>query len=708
MELKYMLKTALASLIVAIGLNGCGGGGSGSLPVNATTVSGSNVVELTNSSLQYDSTGTKITGTITTKYLQAGNATLSNISATIEGCSISDATIDLNNTIAYSDNNPKTSNVVITLASQCNATVLTLNASETDNAQKTLQWTKKALVNPAPVSNASPIALILPNAATKNITLTQNGESRKLTFNVYDSKNVPLSSGSISVSYPNQITNGIDVGSLNPIKTVDIKNGQAIFDYVGPSDLIDLKNNGITSATFTFYDTDNPTKSIPLTINYAPDTTTPPVKLTGYDVEFLSSNGKPTTNLQTTAAFNLTLKDTTGKQVADADIVSATITAKQPNMVKLLDSTGATQQSLTFTNKNNISLKLKTYTTAGLASFDIQFKVNTTNGTEDKNVTKAITIFSGPATAMSIVYLNTGQDLLSGQFIENMAIHLADQWNNPVNTAPTIYAGAIAGYTESSTSTTGNKYLIEEKAVATLAEDPAGAKLTGAALDLTKIDSANDILVTFGNGYTYQASGKWDIKSVSGSTITLKDTFKGTSVPNLGYAVGHNYRQEVCSFGDEHVVQVDSSDGTYQVNSDGYALVKVKYDPYMVGKKIALYANLVGVLNSSGNEIRLGEVKRMTLRGHGLTASPAKYTIPKGYSGTVTFSIKLTDTAEWLMNSHFASMVEISGDVTASYNSSLNDNIYSCSSSGQAWITYNVTAVDGGSITIYPVVASEF
>lgn len=726
MNLKFGWKTAvtvLSSLALAIGLAGCGSSDQSNPPL----VNTDSVVELVNASLQYDATGTTISGTITTNYptTLSGVATLSGFSADITGCSVNTVTVGTGGTITYTDNNNITSNVEITLTSGCSATAVALIATETDDSNATSTWSKTASVT-ASGDVTSPIAAIIPDTATQNVVLTQNNEPRTLVLKVYDSSNVPVTTGSISVRYPSEVLNGVDVGSLSPVKTADINaNGEAIFSYTGPSDLIGLLENNITSATFVFYDTDNETDVVSVTITYNPNTTTPPPVLTGYEVELISSNTTPTTDLETIEVFTLSVKDDKGNLVATTD-VNATITSNQPNLAKFLDENGTELTTLTFTEKNPATLRLKTYTIAGLADFDIQLQIRDANGAiGDKNVTKAITIFSGPATAMSITYKGTGQDTAANQFIEQMVVQLSDKWGNPVNTGPSIYAGALAGYTHSTGSVTGNEYLVNETAVATIATDPLGAKLTDTSgIDLTEVDPYNDVLVSFGNGYTYQVSGKWDIDSVVGADIFLKDTYTEADVNDMGFAIGHNYRQDVCRFGEENVLQVDSGDGTYQVNSDGYAVVNVNYDYNLVGKKVMLYVNLIGMVNSLGDEMRLGEVKRMTLRGHGID-SPGVFNIPKGFNGTVTFhNFGLIDTAEYLRNAHFSfRQIETTGDVNATYDASSNDvnpatthsRIYDCVddngayTDGTAWIRFIVTSTEGGTITLTDgLVSNEF
>jgi len=722
----------LLSFAIAFGLTGCGSSDQSNPPL----VSTNSVVELVSSSLQYNAAGTTISGTITTSYptTLSGVAALSGFSADITGCSVSTVTVGTGNTITYTDNNNIISNVEITLASSCSSTSVTLSATETNDANTTSSWNKTASVSAAAAGEiTSPIATIVADTATQNIELTQNNESRQIVLKVYDINNGPVSGGTISVRYPNEVLTGVDVGTLAPVDSAEIQNGEAVFNYTGPSDLISLINSGHTNTVFTFFDTLNPTKSVNVTIAYNPDTTTPPPLLTGYTVDFISSNQEATTNLDTTAVFTLSVKDDNGKLIANEDLNSTDITSMQPNLVRFIDATGAEVDTLHFDGKNNIAMTIKTYTVAGLVPFAIALKIKDANGVlADKNVTKSITVFSGPPTAMSISYASTGQDANNVKFIEKMVVSLTDKWNNPVNTQPTIYAGAITGYTVDPTSTVGNQYMIRNTtatAQATVSSHAIGANLhdaTGVNFDV--IDPYNDVLMTFGNSYSYQASGKWDIDAATGGTdIFMTDTYTAIDpTSNMGYAVGHNHRQDICDFGREWIGQVDSADGTFKVDSTGSVVIDFRYDYQLTGKTVFFGASVVGTLNSANGaeELRMGEAVKHTLRGHGIE-SPGTYNVPKGFSGTVTFyNFGLTDTAEYLRNAKFSfSQIETTGDVLATYDASSNDvnpvttrsRIYDCvddngaDTDGRAWVRYNVTSTEGGTMTLSNgLVVSEF
>lgn len=716
MNLKYGWKTTalvLSSFAMALGFTACGSSDQSNAPLQVS----SGVVELVGSSLQYDASGTTISGTITTNYPSAltGTATLSGFSSSISGCSVASTTVGTGDTVSYTNNNDVVSNVQITLSASCSATSVTLKATEMDDANVTSTWNKTAEIGAAPVSGiTSPIATIVADTATQNIELTQNNEPRQIILKVFDINNVPVSSGTISVKYPDEVVNGVDVGTLNPVKEVAIQNGEAIFAYTGPSDLISLINSGHSNAVFTFFDTLNPTKSVNVTITYNPDTTTPPPVLTGYTVDLISSNQEATTNLETTSVFTLSVKDDEGKLVADADVNSTDITLLQPNLVKFVDDTGAEVNTLHFDGKNNMSMTIKTYTTSGLVPFAIAMKIKDANGVlGDKNVTKAITVFSGPPTAMSISYAYTEQDEDNAKFIEKMVVSLTDKWNNPVNTAPTIYAGAIVGYAENPSSTIGNHYMISKAynpntgadGNSTIDSDGAdGAILTDPiGTDFSsEVDPYNDILMTFGLGYKYQASGKWDIASVAAGNITMTDKYTSVApTDEMGYAIGHNYRQEICDdYGREWIGQVDSADGTYKVDpATGSAIVDFRYDYRLTGKTVIFGASTIGTVNSTGEELRIGEAARHTLRGHTFDGG-VSCSVPAGATMLCGASVHITDTGYYATNVNFKYVITGGEKITVNSVTTSMEDLYGCANGGASYVELNVTNSSADADTI--------
>ena len=146
------------------------------------------------------------------------------------------------------------------------------------------------------------------------------------------------------------------------------------------------------------------------------------------------------------------------------------------------------------------------------------------------------------------------------------------------------------------------------------------------------------------------------------------------------------------------------------VNSDGYAIVDMTYEPRAVGQQVMMSVNLIGMVNELGQEMRLGEVEMHTLRGQGLD-DPGSFTVAKLATGTVVFSIGLADTAEFLRSARFGYLAETTGSVIATCTSSstLKVDQYSTTSCA-SWISCDYSGgADGGSINVKDaLLGSEF
>ena len=144
----------------------------------------------------------------------------------------------------------------------------------------------------------------------------------------------------------------------------------------------------------------------------------------------------------------------------------------------------------------------------------------------------------------------------------------------------------------------------------------------------------DEFLMTFGDGYSYNASGKWDITSTGTNNEferVLLDQYEGITTSGLGFAIGNNFRQDVCIDGKEWVATATTP--VAEFDSNGLAEVDITYDYYLVAKDVILSANLVGAQNSVGEIVKIGEATKHTLRGSKVVADVLN--IPAGLNHAV-------------------------------------------------------------------------
>jgi len=103
--------------------------------------------------------------------------------------------------------------------------------------------------------------------ATPSLTIGQDAQSESIIVLAFNGNNEAFSGGFVTVVYPDEITSGSVSGGQFTQNSVDIVNGQAVFDFIGPDPLesSDLPLN------FTFIYSENNDINTTLTVEYIPD-----------------------------------------------------------------------------------------------------------------------------------------------------------------------------------------------------------------------------------------------------------------------------------------------------------------------------------------------------------------------------------------------------------------------------------------------------
>jgi hypothetical protein len=552
---------------------------------------------------------------------------------------------------------------------------------------------------------------------TSSTVLTTNSQVVTIDVQVFDNDNAPYSDGSIKVIYPNKAVTGTDVGQFDVAEKA-ISNGKATFTYTAPENLQDRVDAGDTGSTFGFYHTADKNNTLQVyTFTYAPVANQ--VTLTDYELKNSYSLENPIIGLEDSIQLSFYVQDKKGNKLVDADVTSIDVELVNPALANLKDTVGNEGSSLSFTTKNDVSVSLESNTLSGIVPIRVTSVFVDANG-DSRTLTStfSVIILSGPPTAMSLSYVSTENAKDRSKFIETWALSVTDKYNNPVNTNPIVSMGMIAGFATSSVANANpNDELYYEPTALSgqLVQNGTSDQFTTltAAGIFNNVDFDNDVLATFGEGYTFDASGKWDIEALNSSTLTLKDNFEGSTTSNLAFAVGHNFRDEQCRFGKKAVGIVYPKDNIYAVDTTGSMLIQVEYDYYMTGKNVVLWANLVGNQNSNTSDTettRLGHAQKENLRGMGI--DDIAYNFAEGQTGTYRFILSITDTVEWYRNANFGwNIFEISGEgnVGVISGTSMDNGVESCAAAeGKAYIDVTITtAAKDGTITISEILPTD-
>ena len=563
----------------------------------------------------------------------------------------------------------------------------------------------------APVvdTTTSETATVVLPVSTKEVVT--NSELVNITVKVFDGNNNPFTTGNIKIAYPDDVLTGRDIGGFAVLTVAPDSSGTANFTYTAPSNL----NADTSDIVFTFYHDSNPTTGSIYTVAINPELNQ--TVLTNYTLE-VSDPTNITMGLESNKQLSFSVKDDNANPIADSSMTSMTITSLNSVFGTLSNDTGTITgvNTLTVNAKNEVTVNLTSYTNSGLNSIKVDTTFTDVNSNE-QNLSEIfnILVLSGPPSAMSLAYASTSQDKTRAKFIEKWVLTVVDKYNNPVDSNPGVTMGMIAGYAQDSSSTAANpaNYLYFNPGTAT------GGALNAASDDFTAqngvfddVDFDNEVLVTFGNGYTYPASGKWDIDSTTSSSnvLGLKDDYNNTDTDELGFAVGNNFRQDVCDPGIEWVANVFPENNNFIMNDQGSLIVNIEYDYYLVGKSTVLWVNLVGKDYASDATVKIGESRKVTLRGQGLES--IEYSYAAGFVGEVHFPISITNTVEWYYNANFGYLVQATGDGTTwtVSETSMDNGITSCINGGVAYVKVNVTgATKAGTLSLIGVLPnSEF
>ena len=554
---------------------------------------------------------------------------------------------------------------------------------------------------PPPDLNATDaISVILPISSAK---LTKNSDSFNITVKAIDSKNRPYSSGNIEIIFPNDVRNGRDVGYFDditlPLDNNTTKQGEVTFVYHAPADL-SINTSNIVFGFFhdsnpanvlTFIMTIEPIANQPVNNKYTIDTGI------GTNVTMLPEDEK---------SVNYVVVDENGVAVADDKITSISVITLNPNIATLHE--GLTNGNTVSFSTNNVSLSVISKTRSGIVPLLVSASFKDRNDI-DQDITKQfnILVLSGPPSALSISYESTKDkaDIPAG-FTENWIIKVTDKYNNVVNTNPSVSMGLISGYALDSASSgvggAANNYLYFTTG-GTLSK--TSNHFTAATGVFSSVDAATDTLVTFGAGYTYPASGKWDFTKNNATTLDLIDTYDGNNTTNLGFAVGHNYRQD--PRGGEAIATVKPKDDNFLLNASGYMTLEISYDYYLTGKDVVLWVNLIGKDLKNGITTKIGEAKKITLRAHGLEDDTIK-TTANSLNEDYTFQLKIKNSPSLYRDANFGVKYELSDKLELNSVTTSNGTL-----NGTAFITFNVTDIsatgESGTITITDgLVSTEF
>lgn len=537
------------------------------------------------------------------------------------------------------------------------------------------------------------------------ISISENNAELNIDVTVIDALNSPYKDGNVSIIYPDDVRQGRDIGFF-AASTVSVENGHANFSYIGPKDL----SADTSDIVFGFYHNDNPSEIVEFKIKIVASQIPSTQKVYTLSATSLSDNFF--IPIETNGLLTFFLADNKNILLDDEDIIFFTIENLNPHLATLIDNMGNRGDFLTIPIKNSVSVNVETSTISGLIPLKVQVSFKDVNG-NSREVTEIfnVTVLSGPPSAISLSYAGTSLEKQEyAKFVEKWVLSVTDRYNNLVNTNPSVSMGMLAGYSKDSSNTPSNtsEYLYYTPADGNASLDSINDSLSVNKLVFDSVDITNDYLVTFGSGYTYNASGKWSISDKNASVLYLIDDYNGENVAGLGFAVGNNFRQDKSDQGVEWIGNVyPETEGNYTIPSTGSMRINVEYDYYLTGKDVMFWVNLVGKHYQDNTTVRIGEAKKITLRANGITSDTDTQVVPIGAENVAyRFNMSINNTIEWYRHANFVTSFKTSDQV------SINSVSYSSAEDNIAYVIVNVTNNDlenAGFVSIdNPLITKEF
>ena len=440
-----------------------------------------------------------------------------------------------------------------------------------------------------------------------------------------------------------------------------------------------------------------------------------------YDIELIPNN-ESKIGLNNQKRYTLSLINLDNNRSISAN--SVTIRSSDSSKIKLInpnnyqDGNNIAQSELNFTQSRDTSLYLQTYNSSGVVNLNITANyTNNRNENYDINKTIPITILSGEPTAFSINSAGVEYNFETKWFEQKFLISASDRYNNIVNIHPIINVSAMADFTKDNDNKRilhGNFSNIKAQLIAD--NDTHTAIFESNSSNLSNVDTQRDFLLLFGDVTAYEALGKWNIDSYNNTatTLDLTDSYYGGTHNNLGFAIGHNYYNEICSSeSKEWELKIDSTDSTYRLDDEGKTYITLKFPAYMIGKKIALSVNF------SGTQKRSGEVHFETLHSFQGVKTPEAITLEANSpakSQAVYFEID-TGTADrfWVKNARVVCQTTSQNVIVSNFRENNEvKNIADCQGSENGEIAYwqfTVSLIDdtkGGSFSFDECQVSSF
>jgi hypothetical protein len=319
--------------------------------------------------------------------------------------------------------------------------------------------------------------------------------------------------------------------------------------------------------------------------------------------------------------LHFSIKELYTNVIVDKSIVKKIVlTTPDTRYCKFVDFNGAESNTLTIQDNyitSDADIAIKMGDNSGTTEIRVISTITLPNGTE-ANLTNSIpvVVINNQTASIAMNSYGTRWDPSLGLYVQNYVIHVVDKYGNKAKDGTYVSIGALNDpklYT-SGLDATDNPINV----TASLSTDKKFTLQTAdPAINLDKIDSQDNVVILANKDRNNPAYlGGWSIGTIDSPTqMTLFDDYTGnqnmniSNVDGLSFVIGDEERFNSCY---ETIANGAFYFPEGTTVKDGIVKAEYRYQPYMVGKTVFLYANAV----IDGEKI--GISRKVPLVGEGL------------------------------------------------------------------------------------------
>jgi hypothetical protein len=401
------------------------------------------------------------------------------------------------------------------------------------------------------------------------------------------------------------------------------------------------------------------------------------------------------------------------KLVENAALENITLSLSDKRYAKFVDFQGTETNIFPITSnvKANDTIRIKMDKNSGTTEITVSAKIRLSDGkTYELKNTIPVVVMKNVAASIAVnpfgtKFIKDPKSINGGMFVEDYVFHVVDTHGDKAKDGTYLQIGVVNDpkvYTLGYNAVTDIDPI---KVTAKISRDNSFDINSSDSKLLNKIDIEDKVVVLPNqnrNDPTYL--GAWSINSIdmANNKIVLKDDYTGNSsmdindTNGLTFVIGDEDRLNPCAktLANAAFYFPEGEDAKVK---DGVVHAKLRYQPYMVGKTVFVYAN--AVINGE----RIGIAREIHLLGEGLESKTVSCAGEEEIGKTCYFKVPMTLTGYSNYGRYVTPGISYTGDPFSwSEPTRLNTECY-----GSSVLAVTVGAKKSTSITIGDSIASE-